>query len=74
MKVYDVAIVGGGVVGCAIAWYLAHCSLDILLLEKREDVCCGVSKANTGILHSRSYWTPGTLKGEMHLRSLSWFE
>jgi len=74
MKVYDVAVVGGGVVGCAIAWYLAHCSLDILLLEKQEDVCCGVSKANTGILHSRSYWTPGTLKGEVHLRSLSWFE
>jgi len=74
VKVYDVAIAGGGVVGCAIAWYLAHFSLDILLLEKREDVCCGVSKANTGILHSRSYCTPGTLKGEMHLRSLSWFE
>lgn len=74
MKVYDVAIAGGGVVGCAIAWYLAHFSLDILLLEKREDVCCGVSKANTGILHSRSYFTPGTLKGEMHLRSLFWFK
>lgn len=74
MRVYDVAIAGGGVVGCAIAWYLAHFSLDILLLEKREDVCCGVSKANTGILHSRSYFTPGTLKGEMHLRSLSLFK
>lgn len=73
MKIYDVAIAGGGVVGCAVAWYLAHFSLDVLLLEKREDVCCGVSKANTGILHSRSYVTPGTLKGEMHLRSLSWF-
>lgn len=73
MKVYDVVIAGGGVVGCAVAWYLSHFSLDILLLEKCEDVCCGVSKANTGILHSRSYATPGTLKGEMHLRSLPWF-
>lgn len=73
MRVYDVAIAGGGVVGCAVAWYLAHFSLDVVLLEKREDVCCGVSKANTGILHSRSYVTPGTMKGEMHLRSLSWF-
>ncbi|MCS7241808.1 NAD(P)/FAD-dependent oxidoreductase [Candidatus Caldatribacterium sp.] len=73
MRVYDVVIAGGGVVGCAIAWYLAHFSLDVLLLEKCADVCCGVSKANTGILHSRSYVAPGTLKGEMHLRSLSWF-
>lgn len=73
MKIYDVVIAGGGVVGCAVAWYLSHFSLDILLLEKCEDVCCGVSKANTGILHSRSYVTPGTLKGEMHLRSLPWF-
>lgn len=74
MLAHDVIIVGGGVIGCAVAWYLSHFSLDVLLLEKREDVCCGVSKANTGILHSRSYWTPGTLKGEMHLRSLAWFE
>jgi len=74
MRKYDVIVVGGGVVGCAVAWYLAHFSLDILLVEKEKDVCVGVSKANTGILHSRSYYTPGTLKGEMHLRSLSWFE
>ncbi|MGQ9623653.1 MAG: NAD(P)/FAD-dependent oxidoreductase [Candidatus Caldatribacteriaceae bacterium] len=74
MRKYDVIVVGGGVVGCAVAWYLAHFSLDVLLVEKERDVCVGVSKANTGVLHSRSYYTPGTLKGEMHLRSLSWFE
>ena len=55
---FDVIIIGGGVVGCAIAWYLAHFDLQILLLEKELDVCSGVSKANTGIIHSRSYWTP----------------
>ena len=71
---FDVIIIGGGVVGCAIAWYLAHFDLQILLLEKELDVCSGVSKANTGIIHSRSYWTPHTLKGELHLRSLSWIE
>jgi glycerol-3-phosphate dehydrogenase len=72
-RTFDVVIIGGGVVGCAVAWYLAHFDLSILLLEKEKDVCCGVSKANTGILHSRSYWTPSTLKGELHLRSLALF-
>jgi len=71
---YDVIIVGGGVVGCAVAWYLSHFDLQVLLLEKELDVCCGVSKANTGILHARSYYTPSTLKGELHLRSLSLLE
>lgn len=71
---FDVIVIGGGVVGCAIAWYLAHFDLQILLLEKELDVCSGVSKANTGIIHSRSYWTPRTLKGELHLRSLPWIE
>ncbi|BER93014.1 NAD(P)/FAD-dependent oxidoreductase [Atrimonas thermophila] len=70
-KSYDVVIIGGGVVGCAIAWYLSHFDLQVLLLEKELDICCGVSKANTGILHARSYHAPSTLKGELHLRSLS---
>ncbi|MBP9015415.1 MAG: NAD(P)/FAD-dependent oxidoreductase [Candidatus Atribacteria bacterium] len=71
---FDVIIIGGGVVGCALSWYLAHFDLHILLLEKELDVCSGVSKANTGIIHSRSYWTPHTLKGEVHLRSLPWIK
>ncbi|MEN3188340.1 MAG: NAD(P)/FAD-dependent oxidoreductase [Atribacterota bacterium] len=72
-KVFDVIIIGGGIVGCAVAWYLSHFDLEVLLLERESDVCCGVSKANTGIIHSQSYWTPYTLKGELHLRSLALF-
>lgn len=73
-KKWDLVIVGGGIVGCALAWYLSHFDLAVLLLEKELEVGTGVSKANTGIVHSRSYWTPGTLKGELHLRSLPWWE
>ena len=72
-KAYDVIIIGGGVVGCAIAWFLSHFDLKILLLERELDVCCGVSKANTGIIHTLSYLTPGTVKGKLHQRALSWF-
>lgn len=72
-KIYDVIIIGGGVVGCAIAWFLSRFNLEILLLERELDVCCGISKANTGIIHSRSYLTPETVKGELHQRALPWF-
>ncbi|HSV31437.1 MAG TPA: FAD-dependent oxidoreductase [Atribacteraceae bacterium] len=74
MKSYDLIIVGGGVVGCALAWYFSRFDLAVLLLEKESDLCCGVSKANSGVMHSRSYWTPESLKGAMHLRSLERLE
>ena len=43
----DVVIIGAGVSGCAIARELSRFQLDILVLEKEEDVCCGTSKALT---------------------------
>lgn len=70
---YDLIIIGGGVVGCAVAWYLSRFDLKILLMEKELDVCEGVSKANTGVIHSQSYISPGTLKGDLHQRALPWF-
>lgn len=47
---YDVAIVGGGIVGCAIARELARYRLRIIVLEKGSDVASGTSKANSGII------------------------
>jgi len=52
MHIYDVIIIGGGVVGCAVARELSRWSLDIILLEKADDVCMGSSKANTSIVHA----------------------
>lgn len=43
---YDAIIIGAGVTGCAIARELSRYQLNILVLEKEEDVCCGTSKAN----------------------------
>ena len=48
---YDVILIGGGVVGCATARELARYSLSVALLEKTEDICNGQSKANTAIVH-----------------------
>ncbi len=48
----DVAIIGGGVVGSAVARELSRFRLNICVLEKELDVCNGVSGRNTGLLHS----------------------
>ncbi len=64
-KVYDVTIIGGGVIGCAIARQLSRYNLDILVLEKENDVACGSTKANSGIVHGGYDAKFGTLKGEL---------
>ena len=48
---YDVAVIGGGVIGCSTARELSRYDMKICLLEKEEDVCSGTSKANSAIVH-----------------------
>ena len=62
---YDFAVVGAGVVGSAIARELAGTSHSVALLDFREDVCEGTSKANTAILHTGFDATPGTLESRL---------
>jgi glycerol-3-phosphate dehydrogenase len=58
--VHDVAVVGAGVVGTAIARRLARYRLRCVLLEAGPDVGAGTSKANTAILHTGFDAKPGT--------------
>lgn len=51
-KVFDVAIIGGGVVGCAVARRFALGSATTILLERGPDILSGASKGNSGLLHS----------------------
>lgn len=64
---YDVLIIGGGVVGCAVARELSRYRLKILLLEKSFDICAGQSKANTAIIHGGYDAKPGTLKAKYNV-------
>ena len=48
---YDVVIIGAGVTGASIARRLSRYKLDILVLEKENDVSMGASKANSAIVH-----------------------
>ncbi len=65
---YDISIIGAGVVGSAIARRLAKYDLDICLLEKGVDVSVGASKANSGIVHGGYVAKAGTLKGELCIK------
>ncbi|WP_461207712.1 FAD-dependent oxidoreductase [Clostridium sp. DL1XJH146] len=60
---YDIAIIGAGVIGCGIARELSRYNLRILLLEKENDVSQGASKANSGIVHGGYDAKHGTKKG-----------
>ncbi|WP_319453893.1 MULTISPECIES: NAD(P)/FAD-dependent oxidoreductase [unclassified Mycobacterium] len=62
---YDVAVIGAGIVGSAIARELAGYELSVVLLEARDDVGDGTSKANTAILHTGFDAKPGTLESEL---------
>ena len=67
MTAKDVIIIGGGAVGCAVARELSAWDLDVLLLEKEEDVCSGTSKANSAIVHAGFDAKEGSLKARFNV-------
>ena len=67
-RTFDVAVVGAGVVGCAIARELVRRGADVVLLDAADDVGDGTSKANTAILHTGFDATPGTLESRLVAR------
>ncbi len=64
-KLYDVIIIGGGVVGSAIARELSRYRLKIAVLEKNLDVCFETSGRNTGVCHGGFAYDPRTLKAKL---------
>ena len=64
---YDVIVVGGGVIGGTILRALSKYNYSICLLEKENDVCMGQSKANSGIVHAGFDAHVGTLKAKFNV-------
>jgi glycerol-3-phosphate dehydrogenase len=62
MRDFQVAIIGGGVIGSAIAWELSKYNIDVIVFEKGSDVASGSSKANSGVIHSGINSIPSSLK------------
>ena len=68
-KIYDVAVIGGGVVGTAIAQELSKYHLETVLLEAKADIGTGTSKANTAIWHTGFDAKTGSLEQRLLSRS-----
>ena len=64
---YDVAIIGCGVVGAAAAFELSKYKLNIAVLEKENDVALGASRANSAIIHAGYDPEPGTLMARLNV-------
>jgi L-2-hydroxyglutarate oxidase LhgO len=70
---YDVAIVGGGIVGLGVATELLrrHPDLRLLLLEREATVAPHQTSHNSGVIHSGIYYTPGSLKAKLCVEGAS---
>ncbi len=62
---YDVAVIGAGISGAAVARELSRYRLKVLLLEKEAEPAFGVSKSNSGIIHAGTQNPPSSLKGRL---------
>ena len=68
MKRYDAVVIGGGILGCMAARNLRRWNISVLLLEKEDDVCKGITRANSAIVYAGYDNKPGSLKAEMTVR------
>ena len=65
---FDVAVIGGGVVGTLVARELAKYELTVVLLERENDVAVGATRANSGIVHAGFDAPNGSLMAAMNVR------
>ena len=70
---YDIIIIGAGVVGCALARKLSQYNGKIAVLEAAEDVADGASKANSGIVHAGFDAKPGTKKAYYNVKGANMY-
>lgn len=71
--IYDVAIIGAGIIGVSIARELSKSKLNICVIEKSDDVACGTSKANSGIVHAGYDPEPETLMAKLNVLGTSMY-
>jgi glycerol-3-phosphate dehydrogenase len=65
----SVVVIGGGIVGAAMIYTLAHHGVDAVLLEAAEGLAYSASGTNSGALHTGFDSTPGELETELILRA-----
>lgn len=71
---YDVAIIGGGIIGTAILHELSRYNVKTILLEKHHDVAEGITKANSGVLHAGFNVPTSSRKAKFNVEGLNLFK
>ncbi len=71
---FDIAIIGAGVVGGFVARELSRYNLNVILLEKMSDVAMGATRANSAIVHAGFDAHPGSLKAKLNVRGSEMME
>lgn len=71
---FDVTIIGAGVIGCSAARELSKYKLDICVIEKGSDVAEGTTKANSAIVHAGFDAKSGTVKGKLNAKGNAMFD
>ena len=69
-KIFDVIIVGGGIVGLTIAYLISekNKNLKLLIIDKEEEIGLHSSGRNSGVLHAGIYYKPETLKAKVSVK------
>ena len=65
---YDVLIIGCGIMGASCAYYLSRYDIKLAVLEKHNDVCMETTRANSAIIHAGYDPEPGTLCAKYNVR------
>jgi len=71
---FDVTLIGCGVVGAGIAFELSKCKLSVAVLEKENDIACGTTKANSAIVHAGYDPLPGTKMARLNVQGSKMME
>ncbi|MCX7695102.1 MAG: NAD(P)/FAD-dependent oxidoreductase [Caloramator sp.] len=71
---YDVAVIGAGIVGTSIARELSRYDLNVVVIEKSSDIANGSTKANSGIVHAGYDAKEGTLKAKFNVLGSEMYE
>lgn len=73
-ETFDIAIVGAGITGCAIARQLTRFELSICVVEAANDIALGASKANGGLVHAGYDPAPGTVRAQVNARGCELYD
>ena len=74
MKQFDVAVIGGGILGCFAARNLRRYAISTVLIEAEADVCTGITRANSAIVYAGYDNKPDSLKAELTVRGNAGFD